>query len=64
MTFKDWLKNCDKLVSNKVGLGILELPDANWRDMYNGGMYPADAIDNAYLDYWFDDVPEEAWYGG
>tara|TARA_R100000988_G_scaffold93627_1_gene58070 strand:- start:79 stop:273 length:195 start_codon:yes stop_codon:yes gene_type:complete len=64
MTFKQWLKDCDKLVINKIGLGIDCLPDANWRDMYDDGIDAGRAIDNAYLDYWFDDIPEEAWYGG
>ena len=63
MTFNDWLKDCDKLVSSRVGLGIDCLPDARWRDMFDDGMEPIDAIDDAYYDYWSDDIPEELWYG-
>jgi hypothetical protein len=33
-------------------------------DMYNDGMSPADAIDGAYYDYWFDDIPSEVWHHG
>tara|TARA_R110002049_G_scaffold13324_1_gene58001 strand:+ start:1592 stop:1792 length:201 start_codon:yes stop_codon:yes gene_type:complete len=63
MTFKEWRLACDKLVASIVGMGIDCLPDANWMDMYNDGMSPADAIDDAYYDYWSDDIPEEVWYG-
>ena len=63
MTFKEWLNDCDILVSNKIGLGIDCLPDANWRDMYDDGIEPSLAIHDAYNDYWSDELPEELWYG-
>ena len=61
--FKDWYKDCDILVSNILGISIDCLPDASWRDMYDDDMLPADAIDTAYEDHWFDDVPSDLWYG-
>ena len=63
MTFKEWRLACDKLVGSIVSIGIDDLPDANWMDMFNDDMSPADAIDCAYYDYWSDDIPEEVWYG-
>ena len=63
MTYEEWRLACDKLVYSIVGVDIDGLPDANWMDMFNDGMLPADAIDDAYYDYWSDDIPEEVWYG-
>jgi hypothetical protein len=64
MTYEEWRLACDKLVASIVSIGIDDLPDANWMDMYNDGMLPADAIDDAYYDYWFDDIPSEVWHQG
>ena len=55
MTYEEWRLACDKLVYSIVGVDM---------DMYNDGMLPADAIDDAYYDYWFDDIPSEVWHHG
>jgi hypothetical protein len=31
--------------------------------MYDDGIEPSLAIDDAYNDYWSDELPEELWYG-
>ena len=64
MTYEEWRLACDKLVYSIVGVDIDGLPDANWMDMFNDGMLPADAIDDAYYDHWFDDIPSEVWHHG
>ena len=44
-TFQTWLRKCDAIVSGKVGLGLNDLPDANWRDYFEDGLSPKDAAD-------------------
>lgn len=52
MTFEQFIKKCDAIVASHIGLGIDDLPDACWRDYYDDGLSPADAIEVADLDYW------------
>ena len=62
MTFEEWRLACDKLVYSIVGVDIDGLPDANWMDMFSDGLSPQDAIDDAYYDYWSDDIPSDLWF--
>ena len=32
LKFYRWLRKCDAITSKRFGLGIGELPDANWAD--------------------------------
>ena len=50
--YDTWLKECDKIVSNKIGLSLHDLPDANWADYHSDGQTPRDAVQCAYDDYW------------
>ena len=61
-TFQTWLRKCDTVVSGKVGLGLNDLPDANWRDYFDDGLSPKDAADCAYDDQWCDEMPSDLWY--
>ena len=54
MSFDTWYKECDGIVSRRLGLGIDDLPDATWRDYYDDGMSPRDAIECAKEDAWGD----------
>ena len=63
-TFQTWLRKCDAVISGKVGLGLNDLPDANWRDYFEDGLSPKDAADCAYDDQWCDEMPSDLWYGG
>ena len=63
LSFKQWLKQCDRLLAKRMGFGIYHLPDALWRDMYNDGLDPIDAIEDAYHDQWQDFIPPELWAG-
>tara|TARA_R100001163_G_scaffold12910_1_gene12063 strand:+ start:908 stop:1246 length:339 start_codon:yes stop_codon:yes gene_type:complete len=60
--FKAWMKQCDNQVSAKIGSGAFDLPDATWRDYFDDGMTPAEAIDFAYMDQWSDVIPDYVWY--
>lgn len=50
--FKTWLKECDKIVSSKIGIGIYDLPDAEWSSYFEDGLSPLDGVQCAYEDYW------------
>jgi len=62
-TFQTWLRKCDAVVLGKVGLGLHDLPDANWRDYFDDGLSPAAAADCAYEDQWCDEMTSYLWYG-
>ena len=44
MTYEQFEKECNRLLTVKVGLGIHDLPDACWRDYFEDGMLPLDAL--------------------
>ena len=50
--YNKWYKQCDKIVASLIGLGIDDLEDASWRDYFDAGMSPRDAIECANDDYW------------
>ena len=56
-TFEEWFKECDKIVSNILGLGAEDLPDAQWIYYYHDDMTPFDAVDTANMDYWDGQLP-------
>ena len=58
LTFDQWYKRCDMIVASVCGLGVDDLPDANWRDYYEDGMTPRDAVECADLDYWDEQLSE------
>lgn len=51
-SFMQWMKDCDKYLSRFIPLSIHDLPDASWRDYYEDGMSPEDAVQCANEDYW------------
>tara|TARA_R100001594_G_scaffold46669_3_gene79750 strand:+ start:15398 stop:15676 length:279 start_codon:yes stop_codon:yes gene_type:complete len=59
--YKNWLADCDKQISAKIGVGHLDLPDVFFRDYFDDGMTPAEAIDTAYTDHWYGEIPDELW---
>ena len=52
MTYEEFEKECNRQLTNIAGLGIHDLPDASWRDYFDAGMSPRDAIECANDDYW------------
>lgn len=60
-TFKQWDKRVDLIVTNKIGLGIDDLPDLVMRhDLYDDDMTPLEGA-MVLLETWVaeGDVPEE-----
>lgn len=45
MNFTQWLGKVDAIVSDKLGLSIHDMRDRNWRDAFDGGLSPEDAIE-------------------
>jgi hypothetical protein len=56
-SFNSFYRECNRIIGNKIGVGIDDLPDARWRDYFDEGMSPHDAIECAYEDYWSDHFP-------
>ena len=52
LTFDQWFKRCDGVTAKTFGLGVDDLPDAPWRDYYEDGLSPRDAVECASVDYW------------
>lgn len=52
MTYEQFEKECNRLLTNKVGLGIHDLADACWRDYYEDGLHPLEALNCANEDAW------------
>ena len=53
-TFESWLREVDQHMVNIFGLAHDDLPDALWRDRFDDGLMPAEAIDAAVYDEWSD----------
>ena len=62
--FTAWLRQVDVHMISTFGLAHDDLPDALWRDRFDDGLSPLDAIDAAVEDEW-SDYPEmeDLWYG-
>ena len=52
MTYEQFEKECNRLLTNKAGLGIHDLADACWRDYYEDGLHPLEALNCANEDAW------------
>jgi len=58
MTYEQFEKECNRLLTVKVGLGIHDLADACWRDYYDDGMCVIDALQTANDDHWDNDLDQ------
>lgn len=56
--FALWMVLADKRFSKSFGLGILDMPDTEWRLMFNEGLSPVAALKDA-IEEWKDngDMP-------
>lgn len=52
MTYEQFEKECNRVLTNMIGLGIHDLEDACWRDYYEDGLHPLEAINCANEDAW------------
>lgn len=50
MTFDEWMIEADRECEALVGLGLLDLPDVAFRDMYDDGESPLTAAKTAILE--------------
>lgn len=57
LAFEHWRAQCDLLVTHRYMVGIDDMPDACWRDWYEDGLRPVEAVDTAAEDVWHDDLP-------
>jgi len=52
MTFKGWMRSVDLIIAAELGVGVDDLIDQCWRDMYDDGLSPAQAaqpiLENPY----------------
>jgi hypothetical protein len=49
---------CNKILTNMAGLGIHDIADATWRDYYNDGLSPLNAVNCAIMDSTDDELRE------
>ena len=56
-SFNSFYRQCNQIIGNKIGVGLDDLPDARWRDYFDEGMSPHEAIECAYEDFWSDHFP-------
>ena len=52
ISFQEFERECNRVLTNIAGLGIHDLADATWRDYYDDGMTPRSAIECANDDFW------------
>lgn len=45
MNFDQWLRQVDSILVAGLGLGHRELRDRNWRDAFDDGYSPEEAVD-------------------
>ena len=46
MTFEKWIKQVDSILLAGLGLGYRDLRDRLWRDAYDNGQTPQDAVED------------------
>jgi hypothetical protein len=56
-TFGEFMAGVDRFLIGLIGLGHLDIPDANWRDYYESEMSVQEAAAQALYDY--GDMPED-----
>ena len=52
LSYEQFERECNRVLTNMVGLGIHDLADATWRDYYDDGVSPRDAVLYANDDAW------------
>lgn len=54
--FDKWMRKVDQKLTNRIGLGSSDLPDAPWFDYWSDGLEPQEAIESS-VDY--TDIPPD-----
>lgn len=55
--YKTWIDEVDLFLQDRIGLRVDDLADAPWRDYFNDGLDPKEALGLA-LEDWNDASPE------
>lgn len=50
LTYGAWMSECNRLMVARVGVGASDIEDWGWRDAYDDGIPPKDAVDGALED--------------
>ena len=50
--FKNWMETVDLLVTAEFGIGVFDLPDRLWRDMFDSGMSAMEAAQDTIENPW------------
>jgi hypothetical protein len=50
--FKTWLQEVDRLVTIEFGIGVFDLPDRLWRDMFESEMSAKEAAQETISNPW------------
>jgi len=53
MEYADWMAEIDRLMVAEAGVTHNDLPDQPWRDWYDEGLEPEEAVENALDDAGF-----------
>jgi hypothetical protein len=49
-SFRKWLRECNALLTKRLGLGLFDLPDWAWRDAFEDGAKPKEAVEDMTSD--------------
>lgn len=61
MTFEKFMKECDKITQDIFCVSLNDLSDASWHDYYTDKLSPKDAVEEAFYDYWSEDIGDGLW---
>ena len=58
--FKAWRKVVNRIIANRIMVDLDDMPDANTRDLFDGGFSPSEAV-SEIMQQWADngDMPED-----
>jgi hypothetical protein len=46
LSFRAWLRVCDSLIYDAIGVSLHDLIDCTWRDWYDDGLSPSEATED------------------
>lgn len=51
----DWIKKVSQIMENQIGIGVDDIPDYDWADLFDAGYSPKEAylewFENEGMDY-------------
>lgn len=65
-TFNEWMRKVNSIVASKLGVGVDDLPDANFMDAYTDGVdadeYAHDFVSDTLYDEGYDEDMDDFFY--